>query len=238
MVAGMSATILVVDDEPHIAEVLRAYLLRDGYDVRTSGDGNEALALARAEHPDVLILDVMLPGMSGFDLLRTLRAEGSRAAVIMLTARDDLVDRVAGLELGADDYVVKPFEPREVVARVGAMVRRIERLGGLPSPASEQVALLDVQLDLGSREARRSGEAIALTRTEFDLLAALAEQPGRVWTREQLGQRIFGEAFEAYDRTIDSHVKNVRRKLGGSAGAAGYVETVRGIGYRAARPAS
>ncbi len=234
----MTATVLVVDDEPHIAEVLRAYLLRDGYDVRTSGDGNDALALARADHPDVLILDVMLPGMSGFDLLRTLRAEGSRAAVIMLTARDDLVDRVAGLELGADDYVVKPFEPREVVARVGAMVRRIERLGGLPSPGSGQVALLDLQLDLGSREAFRSGEAIALTRTEFDLLAALAEQPGRVWTREQLGQRIFGEAFEAYDRTIDSHVKNVRRKLGVPAGATGYVETVRGIGYRAPRPAS
>ncbi len=232
----MTATVLVVDDEPHIAEVLRAYLLRDGYDVRTSGDGNDALALARAEHPDVLILDVMLPGMSGFDLLRTLRAEGSRAAVIMLTARDDLVDRVTGLELGADDYVVKPFEPREVVARVGAMVRRIERLGGVPSPVSEQLGLLDLQLDLGSREARRSGETIALTRAEFDLLAALAEQPGRVWTREQLGQRIFGEAFEAYDRTIDSHVKNVRRKLGGADGAAGYVETVRGVGYRAAHP--
>jgi two-component system, OmpR family, alkaline phosphatase synthesis response regulator PhoP len=238
MVAGMTVTVLVVDDEPHIAEVLRAYLLRDGYDVRTSGDGNHALALARSEAPDVLILDVMLPGMSGFDLLRTLRAEGSRAAVIMLTARDDLVDRVAGLELGADDYVVKPFEPREVVARVGAMVRRIERLGGLPSPASGQVALLDLRLDLGSREARRSGHAIALTRTEFDLLAALAEQPGRVWTREQLGQRIFGEAFEAYDRTIDSHVKNVRRKLGAADGTPGYVETVRGVGYRAARPAS
>ena len=231
----MNATVLVVDDEPHIAEVLRAYLARDGYQVRTSGDGDEALELARHDPPDVLILDVMLPGRSGFDLLRALRAEGSRAAVIMLTARDDVIDRVTGLELGADDYVVKPFEPREVVARVGAMVRRIERLSGRPAAPAGRVGVFDLELDLAAREVRRGGDPIPLTRTEFDLLAALLEQPGRVWTREQLGERLFGEAFEAFDRTIDSHVKNVRRKLGERGDGGPYVETVRGVGYRAAR---
>ncbi len=230
----MNATVLVVDDEPHIAEVLRAYLARDGYEVRTSGDGDEALELARRDPPDVLILDVMLPGRSGFDLLRALRAEGSRAAVIMLTARDDVIDRVTGLELGADDYVVKPFEPREVVARVGAMVRRIERLSGQPAVPAGRIGVFDLELDLAAREVRRGGEPIPLTRTEFDLLVALLEQPGRVWTREQLGLRLFGEAFEAFDRTIDSHVKNVRRKLGDRGDGGSYVETVRGVGYRAA----
>jgi DNA-binding response OmpR family regulator len=236
IVRHVTATVLVVDDEPHIADVLRAYLARDGYEVRTSGDGEQALALARSDPPDVLILDVMLPGLSGFDLLRMLRSEGSRAAVIVLTARDDLVDRVAGLELGADDYVVKPFEPREVVARVGAVLRRVERLGA-PAAMPDQLRLLDLQVDLAAREVRRSGAAIPLTRTEFDLLAALVEQPGRVWTREQLGRRLFGEAFEAYDRTIDSHVKNVRRKLGTWGDGASYVETIRGVGYRAMRQA-
>ena len=248
-----------MDDEPHIAEVLRAYLARDGYEVETCGDGERALELARDAVPDIVVLDVMLPGRSGFDVLRTLRAEGSRAGVIMLTARDDLVDRVAGLELGADDYVVKPFEPREVVARVGAMLRRLDRLAGdagVPSdgaPAAPSprrlIRLLDLELDVDAREVRRQGSPVGLTRTEFDLLVALAEQPGRVWTREQLGERLFGEEFASDDRTIDSHVKNVRRKLagpaagstadpGGGPGSAAYVETVRGVGYRAATGAA
>ena len=231
----MSATVLVVDDEPHIVQVLRAYLERDGYVVLASGNGEDALGLARREQPDVLILDVMLPGISGFDLLRALRAEGSTVGVIMLTARDEVVDRVTGLEVGADDYVVKPFEAREVVARVGAMVRRMQRLAGAPPDEPVRLQLLDLDLDLAARELRRRGQAVALTRTEFDLLRALAEQPGRVWTREQLGARVYGEEFEAFDRTIDSHVKNLRRKLGSGPRGAEYVETVRGVGYRAPR---
>ncbi len=234
----MNAMVLVVDDEPHIVEVLRAYLEREGYRVRTSGDGEEALALARREPPDVMVLDVMLPGRSGFDLLRALRADGSRAGVIMLTARDDVIDRVTGLELGADDYVVKPFEPRELVARVGALVRRMERLVPPGAATSAPIRIFDLDVDIEAREVRRSGVVVPLTRTEFDLLTALLEQPGRVWTREQLGERIFGESFESFDRTIDSHVKNVRRKLGDRPDGGPYLETVRGVGYRAARSAA
>jgi DNA-binding response OmpR family regulator len=250
----MGSMILVADDEPHIREVLRAYLEREGYSVSEASDGESALELARSVTPELLVLDVMLPGRSGFDILRTLRSEGSGVGVVMLTARDDVIDRVAGLELGADDYVTKPFEPREVVARVGAILRRLNRsgaagasssdgvpmtLGGqrpiLPSP-TPACQLFDLSIDLDGREVWRGAEAIALTRTELDLLAALAEQPGRVWTREQIGQRVFGESFDIFDRTIDSHIKNLRAKLGVRPDGGPYVETVRGVGYRAARP--
>ncbi len=250
---SMGSMILVADDEPHIREVLRAYLEREGYSVSEASDGDSALELARSASPELLVLDVMLPGRSGFDILRTLRSEGSGVGVVMLTARDDVIDRVAGLELGADDYVTKPFEPREVVARVGAILRRLARpgaavvgadgvpmtLGGqrapLPSPAPTG-QLFDLSIDLGGREVWRGAETISLTRTELDLLAALAEQPGRVWTREQIGQRVFGESFDIFDRTIDSHIKNLRAKLGVRPDGGPYVETVRGVGYRAARP--
>jgi two-component system, OmpR family, response regulator len=179
----------------------------------------------------------------------------------MLTARDDVIDRVAGLELGADDYVTKPFEPREVVARVGAVLRRFGRpappsqagvagdgipaapwgaVGAAPAPLLAPTprpvtGLFDLSIDLEGREVWRGGATIPLTRTELDLLAALAEQPGRVWTREQIGQRVFGESFDVFDRTIDSHIKNLRAKLGLRPDGGAYVETVRGVGYRAAR---
>jgi DNA-binding response OmpR family regulator len=226
----MNARILVVDDEAHIVEFVRGYLERDGYEVLTAGDGDTAVALANEAHPDLLVLDVMLPQRSGFDVLRSLRSAGSSVPVIMLTARDDLIDRVTGLELGADDYVVKPFEPRELVARVGAVLRRLER------PAQSAVMThFDLTIDSTARETRREGELVPLTRTEFDLLATLAGQPGRVWTREQIGEQLFGESFEALDRTIDSHIKNLRAKLGQRPGGGAYVETVRGVGYRAPR---
>jgi len=149
----------------------------------------------------------------------------------MLTARDDLVDRVAGLEMGADDYVTKPFEARELVARVGAVLRR----QGEAPPSQSARAFLDLEIDLDSREVTRAGEPISLTRVEFDLLATLTERPGAVLGRGQLGERIYGEAFEAEDRTMDSHVKNLRRKLGRAPAGGDYIETVRGVGYRAAR---
>lgn len=225
--------ILVVDDEPHILEVVRAYLVRDGYEVSTAPDGDAALEFARACPPDLIVLDVMLPRRSGFDVLRQLRADGSTAAVIMLTARDALIDRVAGLEIGADDYITKPFEPRELVARVGAVLRR---LAAGPAPGDPLRGYLDLVIDVGAREVVRGATVVGLTRVEFDLLAVLTEHPGIVLTREQLGDLVFGEAFDAYDRTIDSHVKNLRHKLGPRPDGEQYIETVRGVGYRAARP--
>lgn len=225
------AHILVVDDEPLITEVVSAYLQREGHELSTAADGDGALELARSVRPDVLILDVMLPGRSGFDVLRELRADGIDCAVLMLTARDDVIDRVAGLEMGADDYLTKPFEPRELVARVGAVLRRATA----PVDAVLTLGFIDLAIDLDAREVRRGDAPIHLTRVEFDLLAALAQRPGTVLGRGQLGERIFGEAFEADDRTIDSHVKNLRRKLGARPGPGEYIETVRGVGYRAAR---
>jgi DNA-binding response OmpR family regulator len=222
--------ILVVDDEPHIVEVVSAYLVRDGHQVESTSDGDAVLGLVRANRPDLIVLDVMLPGRSGFDVLRRLRAEGMDCAVIMLTARDELIDRVAGLEMGADDYLTKPFELRELVARVGAVLRR--RSEAVP-PAAHH--FFDLDIDTDAREVVRGDKTIALTRVEFDLLAALGGRPGIVLGRGQLGERIFGEAFEADDRTIDSHVKNLRRKLGPSPEGGEYIETVRGVGYRAAR---
>jgi DNA-binding response OmpR family regulator len=237
--------ILVVDDEPHILEVVRAYLARDGHDVVTAADGTAALELALGDAPDLVVLDVMLPGRSGFDVLRDLRRGGSAVPVILLTARDDVIDRVAGLEIGADDYVTKPFEPRELVARVSAVLRRT---GAAPStsgapgaqhaPADAPPATrwFDLEIDAAAREVRRAGAAVPLTRAEFDLLAAFADRPGIALTREQLGERVFGEAFDAFDRTIDSHVKNLRHKLGPRPDGEAYVETIRGVGYRGARP--
>ena len=228
----MSGRILVVDDEAHIVEFVRGYLERDGYEVLSAFDGETALDLATREQPDLLVLDVMLPGKSGFDVLRSLRSLGAKTPVIMLTARDDLIDRVAGLELGADDYVVKPFEPRELVARVGAVLRRLERPSVAPGSPLRH---FDLAIDTMTRQVRRNGEDVAITRTEFDLLATLASQPGRVWTRDQIGEQLFGDAFESLDRTIDSHVKNMRSKLGPRPDGGAYVETVRGVGYRAPR---
>jgi DNA-binding response OmpR family regulator len=223
--------ILVVDDEPHIVEVVSAYLAREGHEVDVAGDGDTALELARSGRPDVLVLDVMLPGRSGFDVLRQLRSEGIESAVIMLTARDELIDRVAGLEMGADDYLTKPFEARELVARIGAVLRRMSESPRV-SPAR---SFLDLEVDTDAREVRRGPQIITLTRVEFDLLATLTERPGTVLGRGQLGERIFREAFAADDRTIDSHVKNLRRKLGPPPDGGDYIETVRGVGYRAAR---
>lgn len=236
------ARVLVVDDEPHIVDVVRAYLERDGHAVRTAADGQGALRAAADWGPEVVVLDVMLPGRSGFDVLRDLRSGDHGPGVILVTARDEVADRVAGLELGADDYVTKPFEPRELAARVSALLRRL----GPPTVATQEDrtdgaapsarTYHDLEIDPEAREIRRGAEVIGLTRTEFEILDALTEQPGRVWSRPQLGERAFGEAFEAYDRTIDSHVKNLRHKLGARPGGGAYLETVRGVGYRASRP--
>ena len=237
-VAAMEASVLVADDEPHIVDVVRAYLERDGYRVTTALDGAATLEAARASKPDLLILDVMMPRASGFDVLRALRAEGATCPVIFLTARDHVIDRVAGLELGADDYVTKPFEPRELVARVGAVLRRVRGTEPATDDTPVPLTFADLVIDRLARSVQRDGQPLELTRTEFDLLVALAERRNQVWTREQLGEAAFGEAFDAFDRTIDSHVKNLRRKLDPAPGGGSYVETVRGVGYRASRGAA
>ena len=225
------ARILVVDDEPHIVEVVSAYLAREGHTIETASDGDGALEQGRSQVPDVHVIDVMLPNRSGFDALRQLRTEGIGSAVIMLTARDDVIDRVAGLEIGADEYATKPFEPRELMARVGAVLRRsTDAAPGIPARL-----FFDLSIDTAAREVSRGDHVLELTRVEFDLLAALTERPGTVLGRGQLGESIYGEEFEADDRTMDSHVKNLRRELGERPDGGDYIETVRGIGYRAAR---
>jgi DNA-binding response OmpR family regulator len=219
------ANILVVEDEPAIAESLAYSLRRDGYGVQTAGTLGEA---ERAEGKiDLVVLDLMLPDGSGFELLAQLRRRPEPPAVIILSSRDQEADRVAGLETGADDYVTKPFSPREVVARVRAVLRR-----AAPRPSRPATLSLALHVDLGTRRATANGNAIDLTRVEFDLLACLLEAPGRVFTRPQLIDRIWGEDFAITDRTVDSHVKALRRKVADAGGDPGLVETVRGVGYR------
>ena len=224
----MSPRILVVDDEPQIVRVLQGYLERDGFAVLTAYDGREALRLSRQERPDLLILDLMLPGLDGSDVCRTLRRE-SDVPIIMLTARVDETDRIVGLELGADDYVIKPFSPREVVARVRAVLRRTQ--SGAPRPA-EELVVGDLRLDATRHAVALRGAPIELTPSEFAVLQALMAAPGRVFSREQLLVAAQGEAYEGYERTVDTHIKNLRRKIEDDAREPTYILTVHGLGYK------
>ncbi|MEP6808210.1 MAG: response regulator transcription factor, partial [Chloroflexota bacterium] len=218
--------VLVVDDEPKIILLVRDYLERAGFDVSVARDGREALMRARTEHPDLVVLDLALPGIDGLDVTRALRRD-STTPIIMLTARDDETDKVIGLELGADDYVTKPFSPRELVARIRAVLRRHQRdVDGEVLRAGELV------LDLPRLRIEVAGRPAELTATEFALLAALARHPGRVLTRSQLLDAIHGVAFETYERAIDAHVKNIRRKIEIDPHAPRHLLTVYGIGYR------
>ncbi|MEO8252178.1 MAG: response regulator transcription factor [Chloroflexota bacterium] len=220
--------VLVVDDEPKIILLVRDYLERAGFDVSVARDGREALMRARTEHPDLVVLDLGLPGIDGLDVTRALRRD-STTPIIMLTARDDETDKVIGLELGADDYVTKPFSPRELVARIRAVLRRHQRdVDGEVLRAGELV------LDLPRLRIEVAGRPAELTATEFALLAALARHPGRVLTRSQLLDAIHGVAFETYERAIDAHVKNIRRKIEIDPHAPRHLLTVYGIGYRLA----
>ncbi|GAB4544780.1 MAG: response regulator transcription factor [Anaerolineae bacterium] len=227
----MSKRILIVDDEPKIVRVLRGYLEMAGFQVIAAYDGTEALAVYRKEAPDLIILDLMLPEVDGLDVARAIRRE-SDVPIIMLTARVDEADRLIGLELGADDYVTKPFSPREVVARVRAVLRRV----GGTEPGSRILSAGDVSLDLDKRQASVRGRSVELTPTEFDLLATLVENPGRVFSRMQLLDRIQGYAYEGYERTIDAHVKNLRHKIEEDPRHPRYVLTVYGMGYKFAEP--
>jgi two-component system, OmpR family, alkaline phosphatase synthesis response regulator PhoP len=219
--------VLVVEDEPQIVRVLHDYLRHSGFEVITATDGPAALRAVRTARPDLMVLDLGLPGMDGLDVARAVRKEGE-LPIIMLTARTEEADRVAGLELGADDYVAKPFSPRELVARIRAVLRR-----GATHEQAETVRVgSDVELDRSRREFRVAGRLVELTPTEFDLVETMARQPGRVFTRAQLLDAIRGTAVESYERAIDAHVKNIRRKVEPDARAPRYLQTVFGVGYR------
>ena len=221
-------TILVVEDEMKIARLVRDYLHRAGFDVIVTGEGESAIASARGSKPDLVVLDLGLPGRDGLDVARELR-RSSDVPIVMLTARGDEADRVAGLELGADDYVVKPFSPRELVARVRAVLRRTDavRAGG-----PEVVRVADVEVDVPRMRVSVGGSPVDLTTTEFQLLHTLVREPGRVFTRAQLLDAVHGVAFESYERAIDAHVKNIRKKIEPAPGRPRYLLTVRGVGYR------
>lgn len=226
----VAKTILVVDDEPGIVTIVRDYLEKAGFRVLTAGDGQTALRLARLERPNLMVLDLMLPGIDGLDIIRSLRSDPALhlLSVIMLTARVEEADRLVGLELGADDYVTKPFSPRELVARVRAVLRRAEGEGTY----SPTIRADDLTIDLERRTVRNGGALVELTATEFDLLAVLARHPGRPFTRAQLVESVYNDSFEGYDRTIDAHIKNLRRKIEGDAHNPRYIQMVYGIGYR------
>lgn len=222
----MKEKILVVDDEKQIVDIVRAYLERDGYRVVAAYDGRQALEVAARERPALLVLDLMLPEMSGWDVMRSLR-QTSDAPVIILTARDDPTDKVVGLELGADDYVVKPFEPKELLARVRAVLRRLR-----PPEVRETITVGNLTVDPGRYEVRLGDRRIDLTPTQFALLQLMARHPGMVYTRLQLLEAIHGDAYEGYERAIDSHIKNLRQKLEPDPGRPRYILTVHGVGYR------
>lgn len=223
-------TILLVEDEPKIVRLARDYLERGGFRVLTAADGESALASFRSDRPDLVVLDLGLPDQDGLDVLRAIRRESGTPAII-LTARGEESDRLVGLELGADDYMVKPFSPKELVARVRAVLRRVE---GAPAAGAELLHAGDLTLDLPRMRLTVSGKTIELTPTEFQLLAALARQPGRIFTRAQLLEAVQGVAFESYERAIDSHVKNIRRKIEPDPRQPRYLLTVYGVGYRMA----
>ncbi|HKV89168.1 MAG TPA: response regulator transcription factor [Candidatus Dormibacteraeota bacterium] len=226
------ATILVVDDEPRIVQLVRDYLEHGGFTVLTASDGPAALRSARTGRPDLIVLDLSLPGLDGLDVARSLRRDG-QVPIIMLTARTEESDKLVGLELGADDYLTKPFSPKELVARVRAVLRRAE---GMQSPPDVIRVGADVELDMPRMEARIHGRRIDLTRSEFQITAAMARQPGRVFTRAQLLDAVRGVAFESYERAIDAHIKNIRKKIEPDPRAPRYVLTVFGVGYRFAEP--
>jgi two-component system alkaline phosphatase synthesis response regulator PhoP len=223
---GMSK-VLVVDDDPGIVKLVRAYLEQAGFAVLTANDGKRAMQIARNDKPDLVILDLMLPEMDGWDVCRALRKE-SDVPIIMLTARVEESDKLIGLELGADDYVTKPFSPRELVARVRSVLRRAESRPPIPRRLSHG----DIIVDLSRHAVEVRGQPVELTPTEFDLLATLMEDPGRAFTRSQLLESVQGYAYEGYERTIDVHIKNLRQKIEEEAGDPQLIKTIYGIGYK------
>ena len=218
----MPKKILLVDDEPQILEICRDYLKKSGYDVVTASDGVQGLSIARREKPDLIVLDLMLPEMDGLDVCRAIRRE-SDVPIIMLTARVEEIDKLIGLEIGADDYMTKPFSPRELVARVRVVLRRVSG-----DSSAEMIRVGDVSLDRAHYEVQMEKRVVPLTSTEFEIMAVLMSQPGRIFSRSQLLNAVHGVAFESYERAIDSHIRNLRRKLEPDE----LIVTVHGVGYK------
>ena len=222
-------TVLVADDDADIVALVKLYLERDGYTVLTADNGPEALAAARTRRPDLIVLDLMLPGLDGRDICRVLRQE-SAVPIVMLTAMTTEQDKITGLDLGADDYITKPFSPKELVARVRAIIRRLPEKGYLKKPEIRRGSLY---LNPPCFEASIDGRPLELTSTEFELLAMLASSPGRVFSRGELIAAVMGEDFQGFDRTIDAHLSNLRRKLGRAAASKPvFIKSVYGLGYR------
>ncbi len=221
--------VLVVDDEERIREIVRSYLEREGFDVAEACDGDAALQAVRDRKPDLVVLDVMMPGIDGVEVLRRIRTT-SEVPVIMLTARSEELDTLVGLTVGADDYVTKPFRPRELVARIKTVLRRTD-VANASEPA-DRLAFDDLAIDVGAREVTRAGEPVRLSTLEFDLLVALARAPGRVLTRRQLLERVWGFDFFGDERVVDVHIRSIRKELGDSAEEPTLIGTVRGVGYK------
>lgn len=225
-----TASAVIVDDERALADLVAGYLVRDGFDVRIVGDGAKAIAVIREFEPDIVILDLGLPGMDGVEVCRTIRTF-TDCYVLMLTARAEEVDKLIGLSVGADDYVTKPFSPRELVARVKTMLRRPRAARSAPV-VPRRIRVAELEIDPSSREATFAGGQLQLTRTEFDLLLHLAESPRRVFTRDQLMEAVWGESWGGDSQLVDVHIGHLRKKLGERANNANYIQTIRGVGYR------
>ena len=228
----MAGPILIVDDEDHIRELVAHYLTREGFSVENATSGPQALEICGRVKPALVVLDIMLPGMAGTDVCREIRKH-SMVPILMLTARDDIVDKVVGFELGADDYLTKPFEPKEMVARVKALLRRVQATAERPSGALDFGTL---RVDPDRREVRVGTQQVELRPKEFDLLLALARYPGQVFSREQLLNTVWGYDFEGFSRTVDVHVQHVRDKLQAAGGGTGWISTVWGVGYKFEAP--
>jgi DNA-binding response OmpR family regulator len=221
--------VLMVDDQANVRLLVREYLTQEGFRVVEAEHGRQALIIARREHPDIILLDIMMPEMGGYEFIRAYRKEGA-APIILLTAKQEESDKVLGLELGADDYVTKPFGMRELVARIHAVLRRVE--GNDAPPAPELLRAADVTLDRATYAVTVAGKPVSLTPSEFELLAILLAAPGRVFSRAQLLERLQGEEGESVERTIDVHIRNLRAKIEPNPAAPHYIETVFGVGYR------
>ncbi|HVA93034.1 MAG TPA: response regulator transcription factor [Chloroflexota bacterium] len=226
----MASPILIVDDEEHIRELVAHYLRREGFAVEHAATGPEALEAFARVQPALIVLDVMLPGLSGTDVCREIR-KTSDVPILMLTAKDDIIDKVVGFELGADDYLTKPFEPKELVVRVKALQRRVQANAERPSPTLV-LTVGELRIDPDRRDVRIGAKVVGLRPKEFDLLLALARHPGQVFSREQLLNTVWGYDFEGFSRTVDVHVQHLRDKLGAAGGGTGWIHTVWGVGYK------
>lgn len=231
--------ILIIEDEPNIRELVLYNLSQNGYEGLSAEDGLQGLAMARSERPDLILLDIMLPGKNGYDICRELRAEGNKTPVIMLTAKNEEIDKVLGLEFGADDYISKPFGIRELMARIKAVLRRYESspeqgasANGPGNGIGAGIVIGDLSINIDSHEVKLAGRSLELTLKEFDLLRVLAENRGRVMTRDQLLDKVWGFEYIGETRTVDVHVRYLRKKLGDEDNEGKYIQTVRGIGYK------